>query len=68
MPKFFLSLTCVLVLSASLGSGTTSAESTCSGTYPGYWQDPSFKEMWQGQTLSNVPPDGRGGYQLSDRL
>jgi len=43
---------------------------TCTGTYPGYWQDPAakFAPMWAGQRISNVPPAGWSGpvFRLSD--
>lgn len=42
----------------------------CSGTYPSYWQDPRFEDMWEGQTISNRPPAGWKGpvFRLSDRF
>ncbi|MGX5200498.1 hypothetical protein [Aliikangiella sp. IMCC44632] len=41
---------------------------TCTNIYPSYWQDPRFPAMWQGQTLSNVPPADWDGpiFKLSD--
>ena len=43
---------------------------TCTGTYPSYWQDPKFPDMWAGQRISNVPPQDWGGpvFKLSDKL
>lgn len=41
---------------------------TCTGTYPSYWQDPKFPEMYEGQKISDQPGDGYKGpiFQLSD--
>jgi hypothetical protein len=43
---------------------------TCTGTYPGYWQDvdPKFAAMWKGQTISNAPTTAYTGpvFKLSD--
>lgn len=35
--------------------------STCSGTWPSYWQDPAFAKsgMWDGQQVSNTPTSQR---------
>lgn len=46
----------------------TSVASTCSGTYPSYWQDPKFPEMYAGQEVSNQAPAGYTGrvFELSD--
>jgi hypothetical protein len=42
---------------------------TCTGTYPSYWQDPKFGQMWSGQTISDAPPQNWQGpvFQLSDK-
>ncbi|TQV87815.1 hypothetical protein [Aliikangiella coralliicola] len=42
---------------------------TCTGTYPSYWQDPAFPQMWQGQLISDAPPkDWKGPiFKLSDK-
>ncbi len=41
---------------------------TCTGTYPSYWQDPKFPEMFEGQLVSDQPPAGYQGpvFRLSD--
>ncbi|QOC22405.1 hypothetical protein IC757_15560 [Wenzhouxiangella sp. AB-CW3] len=41
---------------------------TCTGTYPSYWQDPAFPEMYAAQEVSNQPPAGYDGpvFRLSD--
>ena len=41
---------------------------TCTGTYPSYWQDPKFPEMYEGQLVSDQPPAGYQGpvFRLSD--
>ncbi|GHA13585.1 hypothetical protein GCM10008090_24150 [Arenicella chitinivorans] len=41
---------------------------TCTGTYPSYWQDPKFPEMYEGQLVSDQPPSGYQGpvFRLSD--
>ncbi|RBP47071.1 hypothetical protein [Arenicella xantha] len=41
---------------------------TCTGTYPSYWQDPKFPEMYEGQTVSDQPMPGYQGpiFRLSD--
>ncbi len=43
-------------------------KNTCTGTYPGYWQDPAFPQMWEGQLISDAPPDDWQGpvFKLSD--
>jgi len=44
-------------------------ENTCSGTYPSYWQDPAFSQMWVGQKITGQQPkDWQGStFQLSDK-
>lgn len=54
------------------GSGrATVVRDSCSGTFPSYWQDPAprFADMWDGQTVSNRPPQGWKApvFRLSDR-
>ena len=46
----------------------TAVANTCSGTYPSYWQDPKFPEMYAGQEVSNQAPAGYTGrvFELSD--
>ena len=50
-------------------SYTYKAKNTCTGTYPSYWQDPAFPQMWEGQMISNVPsPQWKGPvFKLSDQ-
>ena len=45
------------------------AGNTCSGTYPSYWQEPRFADMWAGQKVSNQPSADWSGplFKLSDR-
>lgn len=71
-----LTLPPLLVLAAACGRepatetpvGTVS--STCTGTFPSYWQDPApkFSAQWAGQTISDAPPSGWSGpvFRLSD--
>ena len=49
-------------------TGSVAANGTCTGTYPSYWQDPRFPEMYESQQVSNQPPEGYNGpvFQLSD--
>ncbi|MGB0515241.1 MAG: hypothetical protein ACPGJE_10420, partial [Wenzhouxiangellaceae bacterium] len=44
------------------------AQGTCTGTYPSYWQDPAFPEMYESQLVSNQPEAGYQGpvFRLSD--
>lgn len=53
------------------GGGGSLGDGTCSGPYPNYWQDPKFNSvgMWQGQKISDVPPEGWTGpvFRLSQQ-
>ena len=47
-----------------------SADGTCTSVFPSYWQDPNpkFATMWEGQAVSDVPPENWSGpvFRLSD--
>ena len=47
-----------------------SADDTCTSVFPSYWQDPNpkFATMWEGQAVSDVPPENWSGpvFRLSD--
>ncbi|OMH33974.1 hypothetical protein [Motiliproteus sp. MSK22-1] len=65
----------VACLSCAFTTAAQSAEyqavNTCTGTYPGYWQDvnPKFAEMWAGQKISNAPTQAWDApvFKLSDK-
>ncbi|SDT97616.1 hypothetical protein [Halopseudomonas salegens] len=54
--------------SDSADNPETQANGTCTGTYPSYWQDPNFPDMYESQLVSNQPGvDYKGPvFQLSD--
>jgi len=53
-----------------VGPKAAVASDTCSATFPSYWQDPKFEDMWLGQQVTNVPHQDWSGpvFRLSDRF
>ena len=69
--SFTLTAGLLTAVSATADGHKYVMENTCSGTWPGYWQDvdPKFQEMWAGQTITNAPTAAWTGpvFKLSDK-